>query len=208
MAMFKASGWTRRLENCNYPDGREVNGRKDSPGIDCNWVKDTSPIQPFFGLPTYWTLMLRPAHAGWDSAATNAEDGPDSTTIEQHMRRIPCTGNPFCTDGYATSRADLYSGFGPLQSGYEPNLGILVDIALTVAVSWKWTMDGMHEDLPRSHLMPILWTTTYLHLPGAILMELSKLQVIPAALNGFWIFLITQCMVSLIGGVACCFCGA
>merc|ERR1711988_1190921 len=60
MSTFEAAGWTRRIENCNYPEGRLTEtGAKDSPGIDCNWVKDTSPLLPFFGLPVYWLVRPR-----------------------------------------------------------------------------------------------------------------------------------------------------
>jgi hypothetical protein len=208
MAVFKASGWTRRIENCNYPDGRPVGGAKDSPGIDCNWVKDSSTLFPFFGFPLYWHLMInRPVHAGWDPATTNAEDGANSFTMEQRVRLLPCTGNKFCSDGYETSRADTYGGHGVLHYAYEPNLGAVVDFAFTGGLSWKLTVTSMHGDLAGFQMMPLFWFCNYLHLPSAINMDLSKLQGIPAALNGFHIFLLVQCMLSLVGGISCCFCG-
>jgi hypothetical protein len=208
-SMFKASGWTRRLENCNYPNGRVTeSGAKDKPGIDCDWIKDSSPLLPFFGLPLYWSLMInRPVHVGWDPVATNTEDGAASTNMEQHVQLTSCIGNTFCSDGYIPSRADFYGGYGVAHYGYEPNLGALVDVSFTAGLSWKLTVTQMHGDLAGFRMMPLFWFSLYLHLPDAINMDLSKLQLVPAALNGFYIFLLAQCMVSLVGGVACCFCG-
>jgi hypothetical protein len=208
MTLFKASGWTRRLENCNYPDGSLTeSGSKDSPGIDCNFVMDSSPLAPFFGLPLYWNPMLREAPPeGWDSAITNAEGGPNQVPIQVHVLRKTCEGNNFCTDALAASGSPAYRAV--LQYGYEPNLGALVDVSFTGALGWKLTITGMfHPDLAGIKMFPFFWFWNSLHLPAAILMDLSKLQGVPAALNGFYIFLLGQCMISLIGGVACCFCG-
>lgn len=207
MSQYKASTWTRRLENCNYPDGFVTgSGAKDSPGIDCNWVKDSSPIMPFFGLPLYWSIMIRDSVPdGWDPVLTNAEDGAASMTMSAHVNLKSCMGNALCTDEYVPSRSAAYKSVA--ITGYEPNLGALVDITFSAGVSWKLTITSMNGDLAGFRMMPLFWFCNYLHLPGAINMDLSKIQAIPAALNGFYIFLITQCMVSLIGGVACCFCG-
>merc|ERR1712224_293627 len=121
-----------------------------------------------------------------------------------HVTLLSCKHNTYCTDDYPTSRASAYKAV--LDYGYEPNLGALVDVAFTGGLSWKLTITGMHPDLKGVRQMPLFWFCNYLHLPGAINMDLAKMQVIPAALNGFYIFLISQCMVSLIGGITCCFC--
>eukprot|EP00746_Dinoflagellata_sp_MGD_P157687 gnl/MRDRNA2_/MRDRNA2_86289_c0_seq1.p1 gnl/MRDRNA2_/MRDRNA2_86289_c0~~gnl/MRDRNA2_/MRDRNA2_86289_c0_seq1.p1 ORF type:complete len:690 (+),score=67.50 gnl/MRDRNA2_/MRDRNA2_86289_c0_seq1:69-2138(+) len=203
---FKAAGWTRRLENCNYPDGRMVGGVKDSPGIDCNWVMDTSPLMPYFGLPLYWHPPLGVVPVGWDSATTNGDGGPNQAPMAAHVTKMSCIGNAFCSDVQAGSGAPGYSTL--LSYGYEPNLGAMVDVSLYIGLGWKLTVTGLlHPDLAGQKYLPFFWLWNYLHLPAAINMELSKLQGVPAALNGFYIFLITQCMVSLIGGVTCCFCG-
>merc|ERR1712025_219443 len=93
---FKAATWTRRLENCNYPDGRMIGAVKDSPGIDCNHIKDTSPLTPFFGAPLYWQHMIRDfTPLGWDPELTNADDGA-SITLQSQVRLAACT-NVFCS---------------------------------------------------------------------------------------------------------------
>lgn len=208
MSVFKAAFWTRRLENCNYPEGRLTeSGMKDSPGIDCNFVEDLSPLAPYFGLPLYWNPMLRDAPPqGWDSSM-NAEGGPKQVSWKTHVSRKTCEGNKFCSDSNPSTGSPSYSAL--LQYGYEPNLGAAVDLVLSAGLGWKLTVTGMfHPDLgPGIKFFPFFWIYDYLHLPAAIHMDLSKIQAIPQALNGLHILLLGQCMVSLVGGVACCFCG-
>jgi hypothetical protein len=202
---FKAAGWTRRLENCNYKDGRMVGEAKDSRGIDCDYVKDTSPLTPYFGLPLFWAVMVRDfAPVGWDPALVNADDGA-SFVMQDQISIAACTGNPFCTTNMQISGDPSYTTL--LHYGYEPNLGALVDVVLTIGVSWKLTVTPFYGALAGFKHVPLTWIYNYLHLPAAINMDLSKLQGIPAALNGFYIFLLAQCMISLVGGVTCCFCG-
>jgi len=211
---FKAASYYRRLENCYYAGGRDLGGGiKDSPGLDCNWVKDSSPIGPYFGIPLYWLLLPRNfIPVGWDPVQTNAGDGDRSTTLSQHMIATSCFGNKFCSDTLVHAKGAAFPNF--LHYGYEPHLGALVDVSLVGALGWKFMQKAYgrhasrHEQLTNGAVMlPLFWVWNYLHLPGAINMDLAKLQAVPAALNGFYIFFIVQCMVSLIGGVACCFCG-
>jgi len=210
ISAFKSASFLRRLENCNYPGGRMTeNGKKDSPGIDCNFVKDTSPLQPYFGLPLYWNVLIRDSDApGWDSALCNAEDGANSIRITAQVKATSCLGNKFCTDGILAGKGPGFNTF--LSYGYEPNLGALVDVSFVGGLGWKLTPSPRHPHLAVPHgykYVPLFWFWNYLHLPGAINMDLAKLQLIPAALNGFYIFLLAQCMISLVGGFACCFCG-
>jgi len=206
---FKAESYLRRLENCNYPGGRDMgNGEKDSQGIDCNGVKDTSPIAPYFGLPLYWTTLIRDSAApGWDSALTNAEDGENSQSISRQVAVTSCEGEEFCSDPLISSKGSSFTNF--LHYGYEPHLGALIDVNLAAGLTWKWSVSPRHMHLMSDgyKLMPMFWVWTYLNLPAAIGMDLAKLQGVPGALNGFHIFLLGQCMISLVGGVACCFCG-
>lgn len=198
---FKSSSFTRRIENCNYPGGRELgNGLKDSQGIDCNSVQNTSPLAPFFGLPLYWTLMPRNfAIPGWDPILTNAEDGPKSIMLQAHAVISPCAGNSFCADNFFTARGADFLNL--LSYRYEPHLGVCVDIDFVGGLAWKFTPTPMHAHLMSDgyKMIPLFWFWNMVHLPAAINMDLAKLQTVPAALNGFYIFLLGQCMVSLIG---------
>lgn len=208
---FKAASYNRMLENCNYPNGRDLGGGvKDSMGIDCNGIKDTSALGPYFGLPMYWMLMPRDfIPVGWDEARANAGEGPGAITNIKHMVQTSCEGNKFCSDDFVHKKGPGFLNF--LHYAYEPHLGALVDVSLAGGLLWKLTPTTRHAYLMSNSegykSMPLFWVWNYLHLPGAINMDLAKLQGIPAALNGFFIFLLGQCMVSLIGGVACCFCG-
>jgi len=207
---FKASTYTRRLENCNYPGGRPVGDgvTVDSVGIDCNFVDDTSPLAPYFGLPVYWTVLPRNFVApGWDPAVTNAEAGAGRITLASQVRRTSCAGNRFCTDAVIDGWGPAFTNF--LHYGYEPNLGALVDVNLAGGLAWKLSPSPRHMHLMSDgyKFMPLFWVWNYLHLPIAINMDLAKLQGVPAALNGFYIFLLGQCLISLVGGTACCFCG-
>lgn len=204
---FKAATFTRRVENCGGAVTLE-SGAKDSPGIDCGFVKDTSPLMPYFGLPVYWIVAIRDFSApGWEPDVVNANDG-NSITIQTQVKKGSCAGNKFCTDAFFDAKGPAFTNF--LHYGYEPHLGALIDVSLCGGLAWKFTPSPRHADLHTAqgyNLMPLFWVWNYLHLPGAVNMVLSQLQGVPAAFNGLYIFLITQCAVSLIGGFACCFCG-
>jgi len=206
---FKAESYHRRLENCNYPGGRDLgNGEKDSQGIDCNGVKDTSPLTPYFGLPVYWLVLIRDSAApGWDPVLTNAEDGAKSITMSKQNTVTSCEGQDFCSDESVNGKGPAFTNF--LHYGYEPHLGALVDVSLAGGLGWKWSVSPRHMHLMSDgyKFLPMFWVWNYLHLPAAIGMDLAKLQGVPGALNGFHLFLLGQCMISLVGGVACCFCG-
>lgn len=206
-SVFKAASFTRRLENCAGAVTLE-SGATDSPGIDCNFVKDTSPVMPFYGLPVYWILLVRDSPGpGWDPALANTDDGK-SITIQKQIKRTSCEGNEFCTDAWVDARGPAFTTL--MQLGYEPHLGALVDVHCVGGMAWKLVPTPRHAHLFTEEgytLMPLFWFHVYLHLPSAVNMALSKLQGVPAALNGFYILLVGQCMISLIGGFACCFCG-
>merc|ERR1719160_2175318 len=167
-----------------------VGGVKDSPGIDCDYVKDTSPLTPFFGLPVFWNLMIRDfTPVGWDPAVANADDGK-SYPIQTQITITSCAGNKFCTASMAMSGDPKYSTL--LHYGYEPNLGALVDVTLTIGLGWKLSVTSMYGTLEGFRYIPLFWVWNYLHLPAAINMDLAKVQGVPAALNGFYIFLTVQ----------------
>jgi len=205
---FKALSWLRRIENCNYPDGRVIDGETtDSRGIDCNFVKDTA-LMADTGIPLYWTTLIRDSTApGWDPALTNAEDGAKSIKAQEQVRVTSCRGNRFCTFDFFNSKGSAFTNYWAVA--YEPNLGVMVDINVCLGLAWKLIPTKRHQQLAKDgyKFIPITWTWVWLHLPGAINMDLAKLQLIPAALNGFYIFLLGQCLISLVGGFACCFCG-
>jgi hypothetical protein len=204
---FKAASFTRRLENCAYPSGRPTSNGVDKPGIDCGFVKDTSPLAPYFGIPVYWTVMLGDIAPGWDPDITNAGDTGGISNSKQ-VTRTSCKGSIYCSDIWVEDKGSAFRNF--LHYGYEPQLGVLIDVSLCAGLSFKWMPTTRHKLLMTDEgyrFMPLFWVWNYLHLPGAFNMDLAKLQLVPAALNGFYIFLISQCMVSLVGGVACCFCG-
>jgi len=206
---FKAESFVRRLENCNYPGGRDLgNGAKDSQGLDCNGIKDTMNWNPFLGLPFYWTIMIRDFVApGWDTALNNAEDGKGSISFAKHVTVTSCEGHDFCSDALINPKGPAFTSF--FQYGYEPHLGSMIDISFVGVVGWKWSVSPRHKHLISDgyKFMPMCWIWVSLHLPAAVNMDLAKLQGVPGALNGFHIFLLGQCMISLVGGVACCFCG-
>lgn len=209
MSTFKASYLYRRLENCNYPGGRPLpGGETDSQGIDCNFMKDTSPLSPFFGLPIFWHVMIRDYVApGWDTELANADDGKQSISISKQVTMTSCAGNRFCSDDLIHPKGEAFTNF--LHYGYEPHLGALIDFNLAAGLAFKLSPAKRHKDLMSDgyQFVPLFWVWNYLHLPGAINMDLAKLQVVPAALNGFYLFLLGQCMISIVGGVTCCFCG-
>merc|ERR1712139_693856 len=151
---------------------------------------------PFQGIPLYWAVMIRDSPApGWDPALTNADDGA-SIKMSKQLTITSCEGNQFCSDAFVNSKGPAFTNF--LSYGYEPHLGALVDVSLAAVVSWKWSPSPRHVHLMSDgfKFMPFLWAWNYLHLPAAINMDLAKLQGVPAALNGFYIFLLGQCMVS------------
>merc|ERR1712054_412746 len=153
---------------------------------------------------------------GWDSATNNANDGNsfDITANINFQACGPNSGqhNAFCQDAWIAAKQGTYvdqatgksSFMNKLHVGYEPALGVLVDLNLIAVAAMKVTPTAMTPDIHGGamphKLMPITWMWNYVHLPMAINMDLAKLQLIPQALNGLYIFLLAQCMVSLIGG--------
>jgi hypothetical protein len=206
---FKTASFYRRLENCNYAGGRDLgNGEKDSQGIDCVGVTDTSALAPVFGLPIYWNVMIRNFVApGWDPVLTNAGAGAGNIPISKQVTVTSCEGKRFCSDAFTSAKGPGFTIFASI--GYEPHLGVLVDLSLAAGLAWKWSPSPRHMHLMSDgyKYMPLFWAWDYLHLPPAFSMDLAKLQEVPAALNGLYLLLLGQCMISLVGGVACCFCG-
>merc|ERR1719281_995640 len=66
--MFQLAYWHRRLENCNFTDGKDLgDGLIDSQGVDCNQAKDTLTSQPLTGIPLFYMIdrdSTKPP--GWD----------------------------------------------------------------------------------------------------------------------------------------------
>merc|ERR1712118_125068 len=119
----------------------------------------------------------------------------------------PCDGNKFCSDDFVNSKGAAFLNF--MSYGYEPHLGAAIDVSLAAGFAWKWTVTPRHMHLIGDGyiMMPLFWFLNALHLPPAINMDLAKLQGVPAFVNMLYLTLLGQCMISLIGGVACCFCG-
>jgi len=206
-ATYLPSTWYRRIENC--AGAKDLgDGVTDSPGIDCNYVQDTSPLKPYFGLPLYW-MMIRDSEKvpGWDPAITNKDDGEKSIKWTKQATIVPCEGNKFCADALINSKG---AGFlSPLKYGYEPLMGALVDLHLAAGFGWKFTPSPRHMFLMADGFqhIPLFYMWAALHLPTAVNMDLAKLQGIPAVMQGLYALFLSQAMNSMLGGIACCLCG-
>merc|ERR1711869_96711 len=78
--MFQLAYWHRRLENCNFTDGKDLgDGLIDAQGWDYNQAKDTLNSQPLGGLPLFYTIDLDGTKPpGWDPEMSNEYDGPSA----------------------------------------------------------------------------------------------------------------------------------
>jgi len=215
MSTFKTTHLRRRLENCEYTGGRDTGGgtigqpELDSQGQDCNSAKDTLSLKGFMGIPIYFTRLPRDfAPPGWEPDLSNLNDGPNSSPIQAHFTRIPCT-HKFCSEKNVRGGMPSDQGYyNPFHAGYEPTLGVMIDVNFVGCFAWKLQPLSYHPNLAMAwKMVPLLWANKYLVLPQAINVDLAKLQLIPATLNGVYMLLLGQCAISLVGGFACCFCG-
>jgi len=202
--MFRLAYWHRRLENCNYTDGKDLgDGLLDSQGFDCNEAKDSLSQLPLAGLPLFWMIdwdTTKPP--GWDPEMSNVYDGPTAYSLLERINVKYCSGNSVCDDTDPTKNTYL-------QLGYEPQLGLALDLNLFLGLAYIYSPTKMHPSLESAGKiqLPLVFLRIALHLPGAINIGLSGLQTLPGVLNGLYFLFVGQCWISIVGGTACCLCG-